>query len=185
MIELKFGVPSQRARKTEKYPETAVVTMLAYKGKGTSKKFEFNKKAEEVLGLTEGACIAVSYNEGKVLFVNATGQDIESYKLTKNSPKTFSNAKVHDYTKTFLGVDDSVDNEFKLEDIGAEYNNYPVFSLANIADTTQEDESNLAESDLKDELEMLKDPTAISEDQTDVTAEIAASLIYETNGQSN
>jgi hypothetical protein len=130
-MNLDFGVPLQRTKKEEKYPDKAVITMLAYQGKGTSRKFEFNTKACELLNLTseESNEVALSFTEGKIFVVNATGKDIDSYKMTKSSPKSFSNSRAYDYVAKFLGdLDVSIEREFNVNPVGdgAAYNDAPI-----------------------------------------------------------
>jgi hypothetical protein len=127
---LNFGVPSQRARKEEKYPNQAVVTMTAYKGKGTAKKFEFNKKACEALFLEDGSEVSISFHEGNILIVNTTGQEVENYKVTKGNPRSFSNAKVYEYFTKFLSLSNDVENEFSLEALQETHNNMHIFKLS-------------------------------------------------------
>lgn len=175
MIELKFGVPTQaRAKKEEKYPNEAVVTMLEWKGKGTAKKFEFNKKAEELLGFTEDSAVAISFMEGKIYLVKATGEEEETYKLTKNSPRSFSNSKVYEYFQKFKNLDVSKDNEFLLKTGEAMYGDCPVCELTEISylggaedvsETEAQDESNLAEQDLAEETNEMEVPSEIINQQ--------------------
>jgi hypothetical protein len=149
MIELKFGVPTQaRAKKEEKFPENAVVTMLEWKGKGTAKKFEFNKKAEELLGFEEESSIAISFMEGNIYLVKAMGTEDESYKLTKGSPRSFSNARVYEYFEKFKTLDVSKDNEFELVVGEAMYGDSPVCELVPIVE-----EINLEDGTIKENVE--------------------------------
>lgn len=133
MIELKFGVPTKtRAKREEKYPNTPVVVMHAWGGKGTSKKFELNAKASEVLGVIEDGdhALAISFSEGKIYVVKASGSEDETYKLTKGTPRSFSNSRVYDYFQKFLSLDNTNDNEFVLDRVpDTDYNGGGVFVL--------------------------------------------------------
>jgi hypothetical protein len=144
MIELKFGVPTKaRSTKEEKYPNTAVITMLEHKGKGTAKKFELNKKASEILGVNEDeASVAISFMEGKVYMVKANGSEEESYKLTKNSPKSFSNSKVYDYFHKFLNLNTSQDNEFLVTEVSdSSYGEGKIYELSSMFTENNQEES--------------------------------------------
>lgn len=145
MIELKFGVPTQkRTKKEEKYPNLAVITMHAWGGKGTSKKFELNPKASIALGVEEDGdhAVAVSFAEGNIYIVKATGEEDENYKLTKGTPRSFSNSRVYDYFQKFLSLDNTKDNEFILEQVeGADYNGGGVFILNKVVEGSATEES--------------------------------------------
>jgi hypothetical protein len=156
MLELKFGLPKQRQGKVEKYPDTPVITMQEYKGKGYSKKFEFNAKAQELLNLNDDECyVAIDYTNKCIVKVN--GDEPTALRLTKNSPKSFSNSKVYDYFIKNYELNAEVENELFLTSANQDYNGNSVYlySVTNTvgADYADVAESILAEKDLEDEVE--------------------------------
>lgn len=114
---MNFGVPNQKQKKEEKYPNLAVATVLIDGGKGTSRAISFNKKACELLKLDEEAKIAFSFDK-KVLVMNADQSavpDAYGIKVTKNAPRRISEKKTYQFMSKMLGLDNTIENEFTLE----------------------------------------------------------------------
>lgn len=112
-----FGVPSQRKKKEEKYPNTAVATLSPYRGKGTSRTIALNEKAVEVLGLPEeGARVAFSFTDG-IFILNADQQGVPSVYALRvgKTNSSVSDKKTYEYISTQLNLNNSVENEFSLE----------------------------------------------------------------------
>lgn len=142
---MNFGVPTQRiVRKVEKYPNTAVLTLSAHKGKGTSSSMVLNKKAVETLGLPDNnATVAFSFdvdeagncNGVKLLNGSQPGiPDEYKVKVTKNSPRKISEKRTYLYiaSKAF-DLDITVDNEFKLMAVATDENSLTSFELVLMA----------------------------------------------------
>src|SRR6056297_576852 len=99
-MNLVFGIPSKRNNKEEKY-SFPVITMLADRGKGTSKKFVLNRAAVEAMSLdSENSKISYFHclNEDNmnIGIFNSTESDIpESLRInvTKGPKKSFSDKK--------------------------------------------------------------------------------------------
>lgn len=110
-----FGVPKQREAKLDKYPDTAVITIMALagEGKGVGRKIAFNKKALEVMGLVPGISninFAFDDSDSKVFVAKHDGDD--SVRLNKNY--SISNKRLYDaITKTY-DLDNAVDHEYSL-----------------------------------------------------------------------
>lgn len=132
-----FGKPLERGASKEKY-EFPVLTMEAWRGKGTAKRFALNKAASELL-VGESASVGFVFQEEAIYLANTTDTNAkESYEVTKGTPRTFSNAKIYDYIVKTLELDNSVDNEFNLEQLNDTlYNNYPVLSVSLLSHETQ------------------------------------------------
>lgn len=117
-------------RAYQKHYDTPVVTVEAHKGVGTSKRLLFNRSTEESLGLLEGSTERLIFGFGgnnQVFVFNTGDMDLTegtvvytltknrvSYEVSKEKGKSISSARLHDEITEFLGVDNSIDNEFKL-----------------------------------------------------------------------
>lgn len=123
----------------QKYPNQAVVTLEGVRGANKSRRFLFNAKASEALGLEKGEIqqmifgTFVDENQKSVLIANANNivelEGLTIYKTSKN-PVSFDDSKekgkavsssviTGDIT-TFLGLDDAVNHEFTLEDLNSD-----------------------------------------------------------------
>ena len=161
MIELQFGVPSQRRTVEEKHADKAVITLEAWKGKGTSKKFSLNKNATELLMLEEEATISFSFNvvDRVVMILNSTGLDIDSIKVTKTKPRSMSNSKTYDFFTKFLNLNNEIDNEFELEVVDEVlFEGRPLFSIRNLNEVVENVE-------VKEEDQIEMDSESILEEQ--------------------
>lgn len=126
---MNFGVPNQRtAKKVEKYPDTAVMTLSVYGGKGTSRAMMLNKKAVELLGLPEeGAVVAFGFDVDEagnctgVYLMNGNQSQIpETIKIrvTKGNPRKISEKRTYEYlSEKAFQLDNSIENEFTLESL--------------------------------------------------------------------
>lgn len=148
---MKFGVPNQKKRKEEKYPDTPVVTIGIDGGKGTSRTMSFNKKAVELLSLKEDATVAFSFDDG-IRIMNASQSQVpDNYgiKVTKNTPRRISEKKTYDYISKILELDNSVENEFTLK-TNVQNPGEPInFSLVSLKEKEDaiEDTSNIIEEE--------------------------------------
>ena len=116
---LVFGIPTQRSKKEEKYPETAVLTMYAEGEKGTAKKVDINTFAAEALEFKldgNDTCNFAFIMEGDtrvVYFANTSAIDNPTnINVTKQA--TFSNKKMYEYLAKVFELDTTKDNEFLL-----------------------------------------------------------------------
>lgn len=117
MSDLEWGVPTQRKAKTEKF-DTPVLTMSKLEGKGTGRKFTFNKAAIEALGIDpetdQTAMIGFGKGENnKEIFVKViNGENDAGYRLTKTA--TFSNKRVFEYITDLRELSNDQENELHL-----------------------------------------------------------------------
>lgn len=163
---MNFGVPTQKVvRKVEKHPETPVLTLGAYKGKGTSYSMFVNKKAVEVLGLPENnATLAFSFDTDedgnctsvKVLNGSQAGiPDEVKLRVTKGNPRKASERRTYIYiaNKAF-DLDINVDNEFKLLSVATDSNGFESFELVlmqpEVAENTTNDNDASGDSNAED-----------------------------------
>lgn len=114
-----FGVPNQRARKQEKYPDTPVVTFKAIDGesKGKSRKISFNPKAVETLKLDKKATVCFLFSDSIVGIANGNQTGIPEkakLKVTKNTPRRVSHKKTYDFASKKLGFTVETGAEYEL-----------------------------------------------------------------------
>ena len=105
------AVPTQRKKKEEQFL-TPVLTMVAIEGKGTGRKFIFNKAAQVLLGLEGEGSVMFGFSEdsNNIFLINSDAEG--SNKLTKTC--TFSDKKRFEaIIKRFL-LDDSIENHFDI-----------------------------------------------------------------------
>lgn len=129
-----FGKPDERTRRVEKY-DFPVLTMEKFHGKGTSRRFVFNKAAAALLNLGEESTVGFVFQEGNTYLANTTGVATkESYGVTKGTPKSFSNGKIFDYVAKKFDVAERVlleDIEYTLTQLNdTEYNGHPVLQVS-------------------------------------------------------
>ena len=171
MLELNenmFGKPDERTRKVEKY-DFAVLTMEKFHGKGTARKFVFNKAATALLGLGEESSVGFVFQEGNTYLANTTGINAkESYNVTKGSPKSFSNSKIFDYVAKKFNVEELVrleDVEYTLTTVNdTEYNGYPVLAVNRLTETEATEEVVEEETTVEDVQETTEEVDNSSED---------------------
>lgn len=114
-----FGIPPQRQRREEKYPDKAVVTMAVHPEKHGAFKFRFNKATVAELNLDfEGEkrpVVSFGFNDNKVYIANTTGQEVQAYEVSKNNCGV-SSRPIYKFTEKYLNLDTTVENEFELID---------------------------------------------------------------------
>ena len=142
MSTVNWGVPNQRTRHVEKYPDTPVMTMKVYTGeKGTSRGYVLNKKAIEALGYTgEGEeRISFSFDERNITIGNTTNMEgIPSYRVTKKG--NLSDKKTFDFISKLLSLDNTIENEFSIEINGKEEGS-PITASVTLMNDSNQNES--------------------------------------------
>lgn len=140
--ELVFGVPTQRSKNEEKYPEQSVLTMLATGDKGTARKIDVNTHAANLLGFklegkdTVNFAFNMEDGEKVVYFANTTLiENPSNVRLTKQA--TFSNKKMYDYLAKVFELDTAVDNELLISDISDNIGKVTVLN-STVEETTEE-----------------------------------------------
>ena len=110
---IQFGIPKQRTTRPELFPDTPVVTMQEWEGKGYNKRFVFNKKAVEVMNLEPGLSRINFAFDGDIAYIaKQPGED--SVLVGKNL--SISNKNFYDYIAKIYNLDSSVDNHLELAD---------------------------------------------------------------------
>ena len=107
-----FGIPKRRIeRKEELFPDTPVITMKAWEGKGFNKKFEFNSKALDLLDINLGMdSVNFAFNDDLAFIAKQNGED--AIVVAKN--RTISNKGFYDYISNMYRLDNSKDNYMEL-----------------------------------------------------------------------
>lgn len=128
-----FGIPKREInKKTELFPNTPVVTMLPWEGKGFGKKFQFNNAALEELNVIPGVSrVLFAFDEEDSYIAKNTTED--SLLVGKNM--AFSNKNFYDFLTKRHSLDNSIANHFELTgkvDIGG----IDVYMLKTIIPTT-------------------------------------------------
>ena len=120
--ELVYGIPTLRSKKEEKYPTTAILTMLAEGEKGTAKKLDINTYAVEQLEFKldgkDTANFAFNMEDGKKVVYFANTSNIENptnINVTKQA--TFSNKKMYEYLAKVFELDTTQVNELVISEI--------------------------------------------------------------------
>ena len=75
-----------------------------------------NSKTEELLGLGKQASVAFSFDKG-IFIANANQDSIPddyAIKVTKGEPRKVSDKRTYEYISKVLGLDNSIENHFKL-----------------------------------------------------------------------
>lgn len=151
---MNFGVPNLRAvKQVEKYSTLGVIT-LEPTGHKKGRKFVFNKKALEMLGLSirqfadakleqvEGASIAFSFDMETIMIANTTGlTNIKEVLLTKEG--SITNKDYYEYIKRLLNKEESDEVELFMEETSNVFNGQKVFKLTteiSIPNDVQEEE---------------------------------------------
>ena len=114
---MEFGVPNQRKKKEEKYPNEGVLTFCKLGKKGSGRKIEFNTKAAELLGLDDkDAYVVFSFSNG-ISIGNGEQAGIPKehrIKVTKNTPRRISDKRTYEYIVKLEDLDTDNDNEYVL-----------------------------------------------------------------------
>lgn len=133
-----FGVPNRKivAVEKEQFPNNAIITLLPFKGKGTSRSIGFNKKAIEILGLSfenaeVPAQVSFSFDtiNHKIFVANTTGlTGVAEVKVAKTSmsasdKKYFEAIRAHFESP----AEETLLLEAKFS--GEEFNDFPLLEL--------------------------------------------------------
>jgi len=132
---MEFGVPRRRevSSNKEKYANIAVITVSAFRGKGTARLLTLNKKAIEDLGLDLDQDAQVSFSFDKmhnsVSVANTTGlKNVSEVRVAKTS-KSLSDKKYFEAIKENFNVNIEDEVELKLVDNNADFNGFKTFKL--------------------------------------------------------
>lgn len=141
---MEFGVPKRRIESVnkEKYENIAVITVGAYKGKGTGRTITLNKKAIEGLGLNfedENNFAQVSFSFDKmrnaVSIANTTGlKNVAEVRVAKTS-KSVSDKPYFEAIKENFGAKPEDVLELKLTDNNQDFNGFKTFGLSILEST--------------------------------------------------
>jgi hypothetical protein len=132
---MNFGIPKQRGvGKKEFHANIPVMRMTAAGEKGTARKFVFNSKAAEMLGLDKeiegNHYVSISFDSG-LYIANTTGMEVEQYRVTTGKPHSFSNKKLYQYIlKNIEGLSEDVTNDFVLSNAPNVESSVDVYSLS-------------------------------------------------------
>ncbi len=141
-MELNFGVPKIRQAKEEKYPATGVLILLPT-AEGLGRKFELNKKAIELLDITNtNNQVSFSFSGDEIYMVNTSDSGVKGLKVGKTN-NGFSDKKHYEFIKKKFNLSESDELELFLEKTDNEYNGYKVFKLVKINNTVETVEPNL------------------------------------------
>jgi len=116
---MNFGVPSQRVKREEEFPNNAILTIGIDGGKGTSRQMSFNKLASDVLRLDDKSQVAFSFNPDtcEAYLVNTDivkAAASNGIRVTKGTPRKISHKKTYNYFTKLQSIDTSVENHFEL-----------------------------------------------------------------------
>ena len=116
---MKFGIPNQRKKRVEKYPENAILTLAVDGGKGTSRAMFINTKGETLLGLSDTSNVAFSFAEdtNDVYILNAKQPGVPEefgIRVTKALPRKVSDKRTYEYISKILELDNTIENHFEL-----------------------------------------------------------------------
>jgi len=117
-----WGVPVQRKKRVEKF-DTPVITMAAISGKGSGRKFSFNKAAQDALGLVipdedSGVHSLVTFGKhtetGEVAVMSLTKENdkVQAYKTNKSF--SFSDKKTFEFVTRTLGLSNTTENHLHI-----------------------------------------------------------------------
>ena len=136
---IKFGIPNKRNTgkvKVEKYPELAVLTILARPDKGGSYKFALNDKAIEVMGIAcgkEGDCVSFAYQADEAYLGVTTNEELPAkVKRRVYDNKTFDAADHFNYIRDLKKVDPDLEVEFALTAVVLEDGGQTLYRLDKI-----------------------------------------------------
>ena len=125
-MEIDWGTPVLRKKKEERF-STPVVTMSALAGKGSGRKFSFNKAAQDALGLVKldeenGQVSYVSFGRANNdIFVIASETEQDGMKMFKtNKSFSFSDKKTYEFLTRTLGLSNVAENHLHLEQVEGE-----------------------------------------------------------------
>lgn len=124
---INWGTPVLRQRKVERF-DTPVCTMSALAGKGSGRKFSFNKAAQEALGLVKldeenGDVSYVTFgkdDQNNIFVMSATSENPQMRMFKTNKSFSFSDKKTYEFITRTLGLSNSSENHLMLEAVDGE-----------------------------------------------------------------
>lgn len=125
-MAISFGLP-KREVKEEMFPNTPVVTMFAWEGKGFGKKLELNNTALELLDITPGLSkiyFAIDDETHEIYLGKYNSED--SILVGKNN--AISNKKFYDYIINHYALDNTKNNYMVLTE-SVMLGEFPVFKM--------------------------------------------------------
>ena len=156
-----WGVPTNRksSTKVEKF-NTPVVTMSALSGKGSGRKFTFNKAAIDALGLVSpdketGAQSYVTFGRnaetGDVVLM-ALAEENENMKAFKtNKSYSFSDKKTYEFLTNSFSLNNDVENYLHFETV----ENQPYFMVTSATnDNTVVEEAPIVQEVVQEEVQV-------------------------------
>lgn len=139
-LQFGFGIPTEtrtRKRKVEKY-NFPVITTSEVKGKNFTKRISFNPASLILIGMdkskedetvNKSLSISFGFEKGLIYLANTSGiKDPNAIRFSKTSNE-IANKKTYEHIIESLDLDDTVENEFKLEETGESYGGYALFQL--------------------------------------------------------
>lgn len=138
---MNFGVPNQRRKREEQFPNASILTLDIDGGKGTSRAMLLNSKAVETLGLDELSSIFFGFEEDVICIGNAAQAGVPSdiaIKVTKGSPRKVSDKRTYEYIGGLLELDNAVQNHFQLEEFASEDGQPNMFKLVSYVEDNSE-----------------------------------------------
>jgi hypothetical protein len=134
-----FGVPNRKvvAVEKEQFPNNAIITLLPFKGKGTSRSIGFNKKIAEILGLSfenaeVPAQVSFSFDtiNHKIFVANTTGlTGVAEVKVAKTS-MTASDKKYFEAIRAHFESPAEETLLLEARPSGEEFNNCPLLEIS-------------------------------------------------------
>ena len=149
MENLQWGVPTQRTRKEEKF-KTPVITLNSLAKKGAGRKMQFNKAAQEALGLEAGEFyITFGFSNGTIVVLASDEEkNPSSLKITKSY--SISNKKTFEYISKLHHLDNKVENHMHL--VAIEGKPYMEVSMIEV-----DGEESISEEDRKESTEEVEE----------------------------
>jgi len=128
-MAISFGLP-QRPQKQEMFPDTPVISLLEWQGKGFANKFSFNTSAIELLQVIPGVSqvyFAVN-DETKEVYIGKYESE-DSITVTKSN--SIANKKFYEYIIKNYNLDNTKDNYMELTE-SVDLGGVIVYKLQNI-----------------------------------------------------
>jgi hypothetical protein len=116
MENVNWGVPTQRTKKVERFSEP-VLTMHSLEGKGSGRKFSFNKAAITALSLDpeKEQNALIGFNGQEVFVKISEGEHPHNLRITKQA--SFSNKKTFEYIASLKEINVDAENNFFLVEV--------------------------------------------------------------------
>lgn len=156
-----WGVPTNRksSTKVEKF-NTPVVTMSALSGKGSGRKFTFNKAAIDALGLVSpdketGAQSYVTFGRnaetGDVVLMALTEENENMKAFKTNKSYSFSDKKTYEFLTNSFSLNNDVENYLHFETV----ENQPYFMVTSATnDNTVVEEAPIVQEVVQEEVQV-------------------------------